>query len=203
VVIDDCSEDRTADAAKEAGAIVLPLAVRLGAWGAIQTGLRFAELHQWPMAVTLDGDGQHEPAYIGDLIAPVLSGDADLVIGAYPGRAGLLRSTAWGYFRWLTRLRIEDMTSGFRAYSRAAIERLAHTDATLLEYQDLGSLMLLRENGLRATEVSVTMGPRLTGQSRVFHSSGAVIHYILHTSVICLALGRYERRRRRSRRADR
>ena len=47
VVIDDCSTDRTAQVARTAGAVVLPLTLQLGAWGAIQTGLRYALRHRY------------------------------------------------------------------------------------------------------------------------------------------------------------
>jgi glycosyltransferase involved in cell wall biosynthesis len=200
VVIDDHSKDRTAELACAAGAIVLPLAIRLGAWGAIQTGLIFAKRHQWEIAVTLDGDGQHEPAHVAELIAPIRAGYADVVIGSHPERAGPLRSAAWRYFRWLTGINIEDLTSGFRAYNRTAIERLVCADASLLDYQDIGSLMLLREQGLRTTEVPVTMTARATGRSRVFDSWGAVVRYMLYTSVLCVASWRRDDNPRRSRR---
>ena len=61
VVIDDCSSDATATIARAAGATVLPLTLQLGAWGAIQTGLRYALRHGYRTAITLDADGQHEP----------------------------------------------------------------------------------------------------------------------------------------------
>ncbi|HCB14421.1 MAG TPA: glycosyl transferase, partial [Gammaproteobacteria bacterium] len=61
VVIDDCSTDATAHAARTAGATVLPLTIQLGAWGAMQTGLRYALRQGYRTAITLDADGQHEP----------------------------------------------------------------------------------------------------------------------------------------------
>ena len=66
VVIDDCSSDATAQAARNAGATVLPLTLQLGAWGAIQTGLRYALRQGYRTAITLDADGQHEPQDIGE-----------------------------------------------------------------------------------------------------------------------------------------
>jgi hypothetical protein len=150
--------------------------------------------------VTVDADGQHEPAYVAQLTAPICAGQADVVIGSYPSRASLLRATAWRYFHWLTDLGLEDLTSGFRAYNRAAIERLARADASLLDYQDVGSLMLLRQSGLTALEVPVKMVPRVAGRSRVFHSWAAVTQYMLHTSIICLALSSRPGRRRYRRR---
>ncbi len=64
VVIDDGSQDDTAGIAAAAGALVLRLPLHLGAWGAMQTGLRYAHRQGWDLALTLDADGQHDPAEI-------------------------------------------------------------------------------------------------------------------------------------------
>ena len=125
VVIDDCSADATASVASAAGATVLPLTIQLGAWGAIQTGLRYALQQGYRTAVTLDADGQHEPENIGDLLQPLAAHQADIVIGSFPERASRARRMAWSYFRLLTGIRLEDITSGFRAYNHAAITVLA------------------------------------------------------------------------------
>ncbi|MBK1647755.1 glycosyltransferase family 2 protein [Rhabdochromatium marinum] len=187
VVINDCSTDDTAVQARAAGAIVLDLPVRLGAWGATQTGLRYAVRQQWPLAVTLDADGQHEASRIDALTTHIHHGQADVVIGACPDRASVLRRLAWHYLRWLAGINLIDITSGFRAYGRAAIERLAQPDATLLDYQDIGVLMILNRQGLRIHEVPVPMKPRLHGHSRVFDSWWTVAGYMIKTSVLCLA----------------
>lgn len=193
VVIDDASTDGTADLACAAGAILLPLRIRLGAWGAIQTGLKLAEQEGWPLAVTMDADGQHEAAHVAKLLAPIQAGEADVVIGACPARASPPRWLAWRYFRWLTGIPLEDITSGFRAYNRAAIQRLTRADASLLDYQDVGVIMLLNRHGLRLREVAVPMQSREDGPSRIFGSRWAVTRYMLHTSLLCLAqLGRRE-----------
>lgn len=186
-VIDDCSTDGTAQAARTAGAILLPLTLQLGAWGAIQTGLRYALRQGYRTAITLDGDGQHDPEGIGELLAPLISGHADVAIGAFPERASRARRVAWSYFRWLTGLPLEDITSGFRAYNHAAICVLAAPEASLLDYQDVGVLLILRHRGLRTVEVPVTMQPRTQGASRIFRSWWLVGKYMLQTSVLCLA----------------
>ncbi|UHD18945.1 glycosyltransferase family 2 protein [Thiocapsa bogorovii] len=187
VVIDDNSSDDTADRALAAGAIVLPLALQLGAWGATQAGLRFAARHGWPIAVTLDADGQHEPALIPELIAPIRAGVADVVIGACPSRASVGRRIAWRYFRALTGIALDDITSGFRAYNRPAIERLSCPDASLLDYQDVGVLLILRRQGLRIQEVQVPMQSRGDGRSRIFDSWWTVGRYMIQTSLLCVA----------------
>ncbi|RKT44442.1 glycosyltransferase family 2 protein [Thiocapsa rosea] len=186
-VIDDCSTDSTAAVARAAGAIVLPLSLQLGAWGAIQTGLRFALREGCRMAVTLDADGQHEPEYMQDLLKPILADEADVVIGAYPERASPARRLAWRYFRVLTGFGLEDITSGFRAYNHAAMSILASPEASLLDYQDVGVLLILRRRGLRILEVPVPMRPRTQGISRIFNSWWKVSGYMAQTSLLCVA----------------
>lgn len=187
VVIDDCSTDATIAVARAAGAIVLPLTLQLGAWGAMQTGLRYALRHGYRTAITLDADGQHEPGDIGTLLKPLANGRADVSIGAFPERASRARRLAWSYFRWLTGLELEDITSGFRAYNHAAMHILATGEASLLDYQDVGVLLILRRKGLRIVEVPVSMQPRTLGASRVFRSWWVVGKYMLQTSLLCLA----------------
>lgn len=187
VVIDDGSQDDTAAVASAAGALVLRLPLHLGAWGAMQTGLRYAHRQGWDMAITLDADGQHDPADIQDLIRPLLAGEADVVIGACPLRMSRARRLAWRYFRGLSGIGLEDLTSGFRAYNRAAMTRLIRPDATLLDYQDVGVLLILRRHGLRLREVQVTMRDRYDGKSHIFNSWWTVANYMVRTSVLCLA----------------
>lgn len=187
VVVDDASEDNTGSIARRDGAMLIPLANRLGAWGATQAGLRFALARNTAIVVTLDADGQHEPAHIHELTAPLLAGAADVVIGSCPVRVSRLRRWAWHYFRWLTGLTVRDLTSGFRAYNLHAIEVLSSADATLLDYQDVGVLMLMRAEGLRVQEVPVPINSRRNGISRVFPSWWVVTRYMMETTVLCLS----------------
>lgn len=187
VVVNDCSTDLTAARAAEAGAVMLSPVLPLGAWGAIQTGLRYAEKRGFDCVVTLDADGQHESRFVPDLLEKIRSGEADVVIGAYPERGSPARRLAWAFFRKLTGFEFADLTSGFRAYNRRAIELLSDEEATLLDYQDVGVLLLLRQAGLRIVEVPVSMQLRANGISRVFCSWWAVFRYLLGTGVLCLA----------------
>ena len=187
LVVNDCSTDLTAARAAEAGAVMLSPVLPLGAWGAIQTGLRYAEKRGFDCVVTLDADGQHESRFVPDLLEKIRSGEADVVIGAYPARGSPARRLAWAFFRKLTGFEFADLTSGFRAYNRRAIELLSDEEATLLDYQDVGVLLLLRQAGLRIVEVPVSMQLRANGISRVFCSWWAVFRYLLETGVLCLA----------------
>ena len=187
LVVSDASTDGTASAARRGGARVIELPLHLGAWGATQAGLRYALRHGFDTVITLDADGQHDPKSLPGLIAAQAHGGADVVIGTYPERLSTAKRLAWHWFRTLTGLAIEDLTSGLRVYGPRAVRLLARSDATLLDYQDVGVLLLLRRHVLRVDEVPVVMYPRGAGHSRVFASWLVVARYMLQTTVLCLA----------------
>lgn len=186
LLIDDASTDHTALVAKNAGAEVISLVFSLGAWGAIQTGLRYAFKHNYQNAFTMDADGQHEAESL-PLLRKALSVEGDVIIGAFPQRVSRARRFAWTLFRSLSGLVLEDLTSGLRAYNRHAIRLLASQRATLLDYQDMGVLMLLHGEGLRICEINVPMRQRTDGHSRVFSNWWAVAKYMLFTLILCTA----------------
>jgi glycosyltransferase involved in cell wall biosynthesis len=185
LVIDDHSGDGTGDAARAAGAVVVRPVLPVGAWGATQTGIRWALASGYTAVLSMDADGQHEVPEIDALLAA--GREADLVIGAHPQRASRLRQVAWWWFRTLTGFELRDLTSGFRWYGRAAMELMASREATLLDYQDLGALLLMNRAGLRIVEVPVSMSPRAVGASRVFRSWGSVARYMAATTLLCLS----------------
>jgi hypothetical protein len=185
VVVDDASTDATRARARAAGALVLPLPVQLGAWGAMQTGMRWGMAHGFSVCVTMDADGQHRASEVDKLLAPLRDGRADVVIGAHPQRGSRARKTAWWLFKRMSGLSMEDLTSGFRAYNRAAMESLSGPRATLFDYQDVAILIHLLRHGLRVAEVPVRMGLRQEGRSRIFRNWFVVAQYMLYSSMIC------------------
>jgi glycosyltransferase involved in cell wall biosynthesis len=185
LVIDDGSTDDTAAIAMLHGAQVIAAPLWQGAWGAIQTGIRYAVRHGYSGVVTMDADGQHEPAYMPGMLESSLG--ADVVIASCPSRGSRMRHLAWSYFRFLTGLSFDDLTSGFRYYNERACRLLAREEATLLDYQDIGVLLLLRRANLRIAEISVAMQPRKSGASRVFSSWWTVARYMAETTLLCLA----------------
>ncbi len=187
LVVDDSSSDATADAAREAGAVVLSLANRLGAWGATQAGMRYAQRHGYRTVVTLDADGQHHPAELPELLETHRLSNAHVVIGTCSERLSGAKRFAARYFRFITGIAVQDFTSGLRVYDRRAIRALASREASLLDYQDLGVLMLLRKKGLTLKETPTRMSPRRSGGSRVFSSWLMVARYMMHTTVLCFA----------------
>jgi glycosyltransferase involved in cell wall biosynthesis len=184
VVVDDASTDDTIAKARKAGAVVVPLAVQLGAWGATQTGLRYALKNDYAYAITMDADGQHLAESLPALLQPIINKEADVTIGACTRRGSKLRKIAWKLMKRVSGLRLEDLTSGFRVYDRRAIRRLAAWQATLLEFQDVGVLAMLQASGISIKDVEVSMLPRRHGISRVFYSWTSVIYYMSYTLLL-------------------
>jgi glycosyltransferase involved in cell wall biosynthesis len=198
-VVDDASTDLTPRAAAHAGATVLSLTNQLGAWGATQAGIRYAQRHGYRTLITLDADGQHPPDALPALLEAHQRSGANVIIGTCSERLSRAKRLAASYFRFITGIAVQDFTSGLRVYDRRAIRTLASREASLLDYQDLGVLMLLRKKGLVLKESPTCMSPRHSGGSRVFSSWRMVARYMMHTTVLCFAQisarGRIGRRR--------
>lgn len=184
-VIDDHSTDGTGDIALSAGATVTRPVLPLGAWGGMQLGIRRARAMGFSSVITMDADGQHEVEQLPALLSA--SGSADVVIGAHCERASRLRQVAWHWFRAIAGFELRDLTSGFRLYQRSAIEVLAASEATLLDYQDIGVLLMLRKAGLHIVEIQVKMNMRQAGRSRIFYSWFSVVRYMITTTLLCFA----------------
>lgn len=186
VVSDDCC-DRTSQIARQAGAMVLDTPIWFGAWGATQAGIRYAIWKGYDTVVTMDADGQHDAASLEQVLEPVARGDADVSIGSCIGRASRGRRMAWWFFRKMTGLPFADLTSGLRAYSPRVFDLVVSPEATLLDFQDVGVLAMIRNAGARIVEVPVAMSPRLNGKSRIFSSWIRVFDYLLQTAILSVA----------------
>lgn len=131
VVIDDGSADNTAKIAEEGADIVLRHFINRGLGASIKTGLEWAKLSSTDIVVTFDGDGQHNPKEIKKIIAPILKGNADVVIGTrFKNISGvpfdrliinmLANFATFMFFGVLS----SDTQSGFRAFSKKAISKI-------------------------------------------------------------------------------
>lgn len=187
MVINDASSDDTARIARDAGATVLDMVVQLGAWCAVQAGMRHACHAGYTHVLTMDADGQHHGDTLPTLLAHMQAVAADVVIGSCEPRLSAPKRVAWWYFRKLTGIGVRDFTSGLRIYNSRAMNILASADASLLDYQDIGVLMLLKSRGLRIRELAANMSPRRNGVSRVFSSWWMVLRYMTATTVLCIA----------------
>lgn len=192
LVVDDASTDDSLNIVQSFKRVkVLPLRINLGAWGAIQAGMRYALKHGYQRVITMDGDGQHHFNEIAKLIAAAdADNSASVVVGACTTRGSRLRHWAWGYFRKLTGVGIEDITSGFRLYNRDAIRILSQRRGTLLDFQDVGVLLLMQEAELKVIETNVEMSPRQAGKSHIYYSWFAVAYYMLLTTILSVAKGK-------------
>ena len=186
IVVDDASTDDTRQIAEKRGAIVLPHILNLGAWRATQTGLRYAINKGFDSVITCDADGQHPAQAVESLLGQANDSDA-LVIGSCLARGSTGRHIAWRVFKRLSGLNVSDLTSGLRLYRRPAMAVLASRQATMFEYQDVGVLLMLQKLNMSCSEVSVNMQERKDGISRIFHSWGAVISYLLYTGILSIS----------------
>jgi glycosyltransferase involved in cell wall biosynthesis len=174
IVVDDGSTDSTAELAQAAGARVLRLPYNLGIGAAVQTGLKYAADEDYDVAVQIDGDGQHDPAELALLLAPVLSRDADIAVGTrFAGprryRASLSRRIGIVLFAAvvsvIVRQKVTDTTSGFRAMNRRGISLFASDYPH--DYPEVEATVLVYRHGLRMVEVPVAMRRRETGRSSI------------------------------------
>lgn len=174
VVIDDGSTDNTAELAWAAGAMVASLPYNLGIGSAMQTGFLYAKENNYDIAVQVDGDGQHNPDEIVELLAVFDSTDADVVIGSryiedrgyitpFVRRVGIVILSA--VISLVVRQKFTDTTSGFRASNRRAIEHCA-VDYPF-DYPEPEAVITLTRAGLTLQEIPVTMNPRYGGQSSI------------------------------------
>ncbi|MDA9711260.1 glycosyltransferase family 2 protein [Luminiphilus sp.] len=186
-VIDDFSTDKTAERAEQSGATAISLASPLGAWGAAQTGIRFALQRGHSIVITMDADGQHPADALTDLIEPIRRGEAHFTIGKCPARGSSMRQIAWWILKRFSGLRFADLTSGLRAYNHGAASLLASRQASFLDYQDVGVLVLLRRHSFVGQEVPVTMRHRVSGRSKIFSSWAKVIFYMAYSSLLALS----------------
>lgn len=137
IVIDDGSTDNTAEAAEKAGAKVIKHKARQGAGAATRTAFEAAKRYDADILVTLDGDGQHNPDEIPQVLAPIIRGEADLVIGSRFLKSSLKNVPKYRKFgidviTWLfnfgSKVKVSDSQSCFRAHSRRLIEAMNITE---------------------------------------------------------------------------
>lgn len=174
LVVNDGSRDATGKIARGLGVAVLNLPFNLGIGGAVQAGYLYAERNGYEVAIQFDGDGQHLASEIGKLLAPLIEGKADLVVGSrflLPGgyKSPMFRKMGIGIFSIvLTRIlgkAMTDCTSGFRASNRRVIEFFSRGYPD--DYPEVEALVLLHKVKLRMTEVPVIMRDRTGGKSSI------------------------------------
>jgi len=192
VVIDDASDDATAAIAAKHGITVLALPYNLGVGGAVQTGYIYARDNGYEVAVQCDGDGQHHASLIGSLVDPIGTDRADLVVGSRiraetPYRFHPLRYVGSrllsAFVSVITRQRITDPTSGFRAASRRCIRLFAEHYPQPYLADTAEALVWVARQKMKIVEIPTTMRQRAAGKS----ATGA-LRGMVHTLRIVLAI---------------
>ena len=183
VVVDDGSSDATGAVASAAGAQLLRHPFNLGYGAALQTGYKFALHAGAELVVQMDADGQHDPADVIALAAPVVAGELDLVIGSRFLGVGdyqmeRVRSAGRAVFQAILAafgLRVTDPTSGFQALARKVLE-LYVDDAFPSDYPDVDVLLVAHRHGLRIGERPVSMAA--SSRASLLHAGFAPVYYV-------------------------
>lgn len=167
LVVDDGSGDGTGRDAIEAGARLLRHPANRGKGAALATGMAHALRHGWTAAVCLDGDGQHDPAWIPRLLEAWRRTRADVVVGSRmerpegmpPARRATNRVTS-RVVSWLARSVVDDCMSGFRLLGADALARVRCRSARYAMEPEF----LIRAGRLGLRIVEVPIPPRYEGQ---------------------------------------
>lgn len=170
LVVDDGSRDATAREASAAGATVLQLPINLGVGGAMRAGFKYAIQNGFRNVVQVDSDGQHDPAGIATLVDEL--DRHDLVLGARFAGVGdyaVRGPRHWamkvlsGILSKLTKTRLTDTTSGFRASGPRAVALFAQHYPSEYLGDTVESLVIASRAKLTVAQVPVAMRPRAGG----------------------------------------
>lgn len=173
LVINDGSKDQTAFLAASAGAHVISHPFNMGYGAACQTGFKYACRKDYDYVVQMDGDGQHEPACIPDLLNVVQRPDVDIVLGSrwlglgeYKGP--IIRKFGKFFFAFLasviTKHKVTDPTTGFQALNKRVLQFYC-TEVYPVDYPDADMIIMLDRSGFRVKEAPVIMYHNHTGKS--------------------------------------
>jgi len=162
IVVDDGSEDMTAEIARALGAEVIKHKENMGYGAALRTMFHKAREENADILVILDADGQHDPREIPRLIEPIMRGEADIVVGSrFLGRTDVRKYRALGV-KMITKAtnilagtNLSDAQSGFRAYNKKAIQLIRPTEDGMGVSVEI--LIQAIDRNLRIKEVPITI----------------------------------------------
>ena len=192
IIINDCSKDNTYKLCIENHYPVLNLSVNLGIGGCMQAGYLYALEKKYDIAIQHDGDGQHDPLYLKNVIFPIESGIADIVIGSRFLESNGFQSTVlrrFGIFflstliYLCTGVKIKDVTSGYRAVNRKYIELYSRQYAQ--DYPEPEAIMDAALTNAKIIEVPVIMHERKEGKSSI-NASKSILYMIKVSFAILL-----------------
>ena len=191
VIINDCSTDSTGKVCEERGYNIVNLPINLGIGGAVQTGYKYACDNGYDYAVQVDGDGQHNPSYLEEMLHAIVESQADMVIGSrFIKKEGFqssgVRRIGIKYFTFLIRILtgkiVTDPTSGLRMVNRKVIEQFAKCYPK--DYPEPESVVTLLKAGSKVCEIPVVMRERIGGVSSI--SPMKSIYYMIKVTIAIL-----------------
>ncbi len=204
LVINDCSSDNTEEILKKRGYNYISLPVNLGIGGGVQSGYIYAAQNDYDIAVQLDGDGQHDPAYIEKLVRPILDKKTDVSIGSrFINKEGFqtsfMRRMGIGIIKFVIKvccgIDVTDTTSGFRASNKQATSFFSQHYAN--DYPEPEAIVEASLNGFKITEIPVVMRERAGGVSSI--NAKRSIYYMIKVS-LALIVCRIGTRKKRGQR---
>ena len=190
LVVDDGSNDDTGLIAERLGATVIRHDRNMGKGAALRACLDWARRVGADALVTLDADGQHNPDEIPNLINPILKGEADVVVGSRKilSEAPFYRHAGGRLLDRLTGVKVGgrfvDAQSGFRAYSKAALDRVTATEYGMGVDSEI--LMRVRDAGLRIAEVPASVsyrGEDLSTHNPIYHALDVLFSVLKFMSI--------------------
>lgn len=176
IVVDDGSEDDTAQVARNNGAVVLRHPTNFGQGQGLLTGFKAAIMEECDYIVEMDADCQHDPADIPRFIDVLEASDYDIVVGSrvtganHPD-APLMRRLFLPYVtaavNMLTGYRMSDAMCGYRAFRTEGLRRARHVLDEILEPQYIAAEMFVRFSraGLTVGEIPIALNDRGAGAS--------------------------------------
>ncbi|WES66182.1 glycosyltransferase family 2 protein [Microbacter sp. GSS18] len=175
LVVDDGSSDRTVEVARALGVRHFVFHNRnMGLARSFRDGVDYAMAHGADIVVNTDGDNQYPQERIGDLVSPILRGDADIVIGDRQTRSvehfspfkRLMQRVGSAVVNFAAETRLPDAASGFRAYSRESLIRL--NIVTQFSYC-METIIQAGNKRLRIASIPIKTNPK-TRESRLFRN---------------------------------
>ncbi len=188
IIVNDCSSDATREICDANHYPVINLPINLGIGGAVQTGYRYGYENGYDLAVQIDGDGQHDPAFLETMAEYLVEKDLDMVIGSrFIKKEGFQSSGArrigiryfTGLIRLLTGKRITDPTSGLRMVNRPVMKWFACEYPK--DYPEPESVVAILRRGKKVEELPVVMLERQGGVSSI--SLKKSVYYMVKVSM--------------------
>lgn len=174
LIVNDGSTDETERICREMKFKYITLPINLGIGGAVQAGYRYALQEEYDIAVQMDGDGQHDPKFLGELLHPILDGKVNGAIGSrFLEKEGFQSSRTRrfgikflsGLIFLCTGVKIKDVTSGYRAVDKNLIKIYAQNYS--LDYPEPEAIVTAVVHGMKIKEVPVVMQERQSGVSSI------------------------------------